>query len=281
MPPSSKANPDTSPDRHGQTAVGRPDRSTEDIIRQLEKAEAVQADLALAADEQDRLAELGVLSAALAHEFNNLFTPALGYARLADGQPDDAPLQRKAVERCGNAIARAVHLSELILGLARPVAAEHAADGDADLSLAAEHAIEASDVGPPSDSVTVLLDVPQLRARIPSVAIEQVLINLLLNARRAVAQVGGGEVCVTAADLGHEVEVRITDTGPGVPAELEASLFAPFTTSHGSNGRQSSLGGHGLGLMVSRRLLEAHHGRLAYSRQGGMTIFIVTLTKHE
>jgi two-component system sensor histidine kinase/response regulator len=87
--------------------------------------------------------------------------------------------------------------------------------------------------------------------------VEQVLVNLLGNALKFTP--GGGSIAVTVAEHGTEVEVGVTDTGPGIsPGELPL-LFEKFTQT--TSGRSSSQG-TGLGLVICRHLVEAHGGRI-------------------
>ena len=93
------------------------------------------------------------------------------------------------------------------------------------------------------DLPEIELDESQLR---------QALLNLIRNAREAMPK--GGEIVVSVARVGEQVEICIDDTGAGVPEELRASIFDPFFTT-----KQR---GTGLGLAVTREIIEAHHGTI-------------------
>lgn len=109
------------------------------------------------------------------------------------------------------------------------------------------------------DVPEVDLDESQLR---------QALLNLVRNAREAMPK--GGAVTVGVARVGSAVEIRVDDEGSGVPEEVRASIFDPFFTT-----KQR---GTGLGLAVTREIVEAHHGTIACEpRAEGGTRFRISL----
>jgi signal transduction histidine kinase len=102
----------------------------------------------------------------------------------------------------------------------------------------------------------------------------QVFLNLLQNAIDACAAMPGGahRIAVRTRDIAFGVRVEIEDTGPGVPAELASSIFAPFFTT------KSQTAGTGLGLYISRQIVAEHDGRLELVQvPGSGTIFRVDL----
>ncbi len=109
--------------------------------------------------------------------------------------------------------------------------------------------------------------------RVDVIQIEQVILNLVRNAVDAVAlasDVHPRQVTVSATRRGDELEVTVSDTGPGLPSEVAERLFSPFTTTKSS--------GMGLGLVIARSIIEAHDGRLwAEPRVDRGAIFRFTL----
>jgi two-component system sensor kinase FixL len=95
------------------------------------------------------------------------------------------------------------------------------------------------------DDMTILGD---------KVQIQQVIINLLLNACRAMAMTGRHDVAVSAHEEGNHTLVCVIDQGPGVTAEAAEHLFSWHNSSKG--------GGMGLGLSICRTIVEAHQGRI-------------------
>ena len=101
------------------------------------------------------------------------------------------------------------------------------------------------------------------RVRVDGVQIQQVLLNLMRNAVEAMSRDGQGphELDVSALSQGDVVEVRVRDTGPGCDGESASEMFEAFYTTKES--------GLGMGLSISRSIVEAHGGRLWAQRNGG------------
>jgi two-component system, LuxR family, sensor kinase FixL len=103
------------------------------------------------------------------------------------------------------------------------------------------------------------------------VQIQQVVLNLMRNALESMSESGTGRLTVEASALeGGWVEVRISDTGPGLPPEVLAHLFQPFVTTKAD--------GMGVGLSICRTIIEAHGGEIsAFNRPEGGAVFRFTL----
>jgi two-component system sensor kinase FixL len=114
-------------------------------------------------------------------------------------------------------------------------------------------------------------DLPQAMA--DSLSIEQVILNLIDNAAKAMPEGGhlGVSLQLSALESGAPaVEVRVADTGQGLPPQVKEKLFQPYVTTRSD--------GHGLGLALSRHILDAHRGSLrAESYPGSGTVFRVFL----
>jgi two-component system sensor kinase FixL len=107
--------------------------------------------------------------------------------------------------------------------------------------------------------------------QVDKIQIQQVLLNLLRNAVEAMQDVRKRELEISTRLIGDGMaEISVTDTGPGIAPEIAARLFQPFTTSKAH--------GMGVGLSISRTIVEAHGGHLtAEANPGGGTIFRLTL----
>ncbi|HTT09169.1 MAG TPA: DUF4118 domain-containing protein [Gammaproteobacteria bacterium] len=120
--------------------------------------------------------------------------------------------------------------------------------------------------------VRVLLPVNLPLVEIDSVLIERVLCNLLENAAKYTP--AGSDISVSAAVTGTELEVSITDSGPGIPPDQIESIFDKFTRGE----RESAIPGVGLGLAICRAIVEAHGGRIRAQNLGaGGARFVFTL----
>jgi two-component system, NtrC family, sensor kinase len=207
---------------------------------------------------QEKLATVGRLAAGVAHEIGNPLAAILGYVEmlLADesaASPERRDMLariRRETERIRAIVADLLEYSRPPSGAPEPVALAEVAD--AALSLLRPQA-RFRDV---TVDARVPRDLPLAAGS--SARLVQVLVNLLLNA--ADAMNGAGTITLTArpgADAdAATVELRVTDTGPGVPAADRARIFDPFFTTK-EPGR-----GTGLGLAISRSIVEVYGGSL-------------------
>jgi signal transduction histidine kinase len=97
--------------------------------------------------------------------------------------------------------------------------------------------------------------------------IERVIVNLLTNAMRVTPK--GGTITVTAAPRGRSVAFSVSDTGAGIPREHLPRIFEPFVQVPSAVLGRTAAGGAGLGLTISRRIVEAHGGQLAVQSEPG------------
>ena len=221
-----------------------------------------------------RVSSLGVLAGGVCHELNNALTPILNYAKLGLRNPDP-DYRRRAFEKILDAAQRASAITGGVLGLARPRADRRE---PADLVRLTEEVILL--IGKDLTRNRVKLDfVAEGRpyAKVIPAQVQQVLMNLIINARQAMPKGGTVKVRVGQDPTGRLSEVSIADTGVGIaPADLRR-IFEPFfTTKTGPDA--TGLGGTGLGLAVCRDIVEAHHGRLrAESKLGQGTTFTLRL----
>ena len=108
--------------------------------------------------------------------------------------------------------------------------------------------------------------------------IEQIVVNLVLNARQAMPNGGRLKLEVKESLDGETVEVKVADTGAGIAPENLRQIFEPFFTTKQPD--ENGHGGTGLGLSVCRQIIEAHHGRIRVeSVVGKGSAFIVKLPK--
>jgi signal transduction histidine kinase len=221
-----------------------------------------------------RVSSLGVLAGSVCHELNNALTPILNYAKLGLRSTDPAYRDR-AFEKILEAAQRAAMVTGGVLGLARPRADRRE---PTDLVRLAEEVLLL--VGKDLSKHRVRVDFhAQGRpfARVNPAQIQQVLLNLIINARQAMSSGGTVRMRVGTDAAGRLAELSVADSGVGIaPADLRR-IFEPFfTTKTGPD--DTGLGGTGLGLSVCRDIVEAHKGRLrAESRIGQGTTFTLRL----
>jgi len=108
--------------------------------------------------------------------------------------------------------------------------------------------------------------------------IEQILVNLVLNARQAMPNGGRLRVEVCENQAAEMVEVKIADSGSGIPPDQLRQIFEPFYTTKTPD--EHGRGGTGLGLSVCRQIIEQHHGRIRVESVVGQgSTFTVKLPK--
>jgi signal transduction histidine kinase len=222
-----------------------------------------------------RISSLGVLAGGVFHELNNALTPILNYAKLGLRNSDPAYRER-ALTQIVEAAQRAAMITRGMLGLSRPGNVKHREPTDMVRLVDEVVTLVKKDMA----RYRVRLDVKaagRLYARVNPAQIQQVLLNLLINARQAMP--GGGLVRLRLGldTAGRLAEISVADAGIGIaPADLRR-IFEPFFSTK-TEPDDAGQGGTGLGLSVCRDIVEAHHGRLrAESRLGQGSTFTIIL----
>jgi len=242
-----------------------------DVVRRDEADREKQAAL----DHATRVASLGVLASSLAHEVNQPLAALSGYvqaaARLLDAGPERHDEARAALRRSVDLAEKAAEIVKRLRRLARraPPLRERIELGALLAEVGALLAREAGTAGVELQ-VSRAAGGPFLVG--DRVQIEQVLTNLVRNGIEAARQgpPGRRRVAASARHLGDDVEITVSDTGPGIPPDVEARIFEPFFTT--------KAGGTGLGLVIAETIAEAHGGRIRLERTGkDGTCFVVTL----
>lgn len=243
-----------------------------DMQRQLDELRAQLV-------ESQRLATIGTIAAIVAHEFNNLLTPIVGFSQHAlknlDSGAPDMELMRKVLQRSLHSAERASRICDSLLGLARG----QSVMGDVPVQKLIDDTLLALARDPRRDGIALRVQVqPDLAVRGDAVQLEQVLLNLLINARQAMLG-RGGSITIKGArceDTG-EVRIQVIDTGPGIPPGLLPRIFEPFFTTR-STARRGEPRGTGLGLAICRQIIEHHGGRIEVSSEVGRgTTFTIIL----
>ena len=205
-----------------------------------------------------RMTALGELLGTTTHEYNNVLMTVLNYAKMGIRHKDEAT-RNKAFEKILAAGERAAKITNSILGLARN------RSGD----------FEPTDLAKLVDDALVLLerelrkyriaiethleDAPPARAN-PN-QIQQVLLNLLINARQAMPN--GGQVVIRVGfdQASGMVELSVRDNGPGIAEDKLPRIFDPYySTKKGPD--ETGKGGTGVGLSACRDIMEAHQGKI-------------------
>ena len=206
--------------------------------------------------ETQRLATVGTMTAMVSHELNNILTPVANYAQMAQKNPS---FSEKAIARAAEGGQRATSICRAILDVAAAGPEEPAPINVLGL-LEATLAAMARD--PAKDGISLNLAVPpELTVCARRTELQQVVLNLLLNARSAVLAVSGPRrIDVAARRRGREVVLTVTDNGGGIDPRHRDKLFEPFFTTKPRS--EDGSGGYGLGLAFCRHTVEGMGGRI-------------------
>jgi two-component system sensor kinase FixL len=250
------------------------------VVRDLSGARAAQAELQELRSElayARRLSAMGEMTAALTHEINQPFSAVATYVRTARWL-----LQRKSKsgdpqieEILDKAGAQAIRAGEIIRRLREFVTRGDSVktvqrlstlvDEATTLAFAGRRADARLSVARADDDDFVLAD---------RVQIQQVVVNLMRNAVEAMDGAARRELSLSTSVADGFVRLDVADTGKGLDEKTRGALFQPF--------RSTKTKGMGLGLSISRSIVEAHGGRIwAEPNPGGGAIFSFTLPKAE
>jgi PAS domain S-box-containing protein len=222
--------------------------------------------------QSEKLAALGQLLAGVAHELNNPLTVVVGRSAILEEKLKETP-HGKAIADLREAADRCNRIVRTFLAMARQSAPRRAA---VQINDAIEAALDMTAYGLRSSGIEL---VRKFDENLPEVEgdedqLVQVFTNLLINARHALEEhrPEGGKVTIATRAKGGKLQVEIADNGPGVPAELVSRIFEPFFTTKAVGD------GTGMGLAMSRGMIEEHGGKLLYSdAKGGGGVFTVEL----
>ena len=225
-------------------------------------------------EQRDRLETIGVLSSSIAHEFNNLLTPIMGYSAMSMSLVPDTEEELlenlsaiySASSRAKTLVSRMSVFSKRDDGASFRLLSPDALIGEVGTLLAPSV--------PPFVDVKTELNCPEPCILGDRIRLIQLFVNLSVNAFQAMKE-GGGTLTVITEHEGSSVRVIFSDTGKGIPKEKLSEIFEPFYTTKGE-------GGTGLGLPIARRIAEGHNAELLVdSAPGCGTTFTVVFPYRE
>jgi signal transduction histidine kinase len=246
--------------RFAGTGAKEADMSMEEVngvAIELERLRAENRELRSQLMQAQKLSSVGSLASSITHEFNNILTTIINYAKMGL-RHKDVGTREKAFDKILSAGQRASKITTGMLSYAR-------AQGERR---------EATDLVALVEDVLMLVekDLQMHRVRLATNffgrpfatvnanQIQQVILNLVVNARQAMENGGNLYIAVRANDESSTAEISIRDTGCGIPADKLREIFEPFYTTKQAD--QQGQGGTGLGLSLCRDIIEAHKGRI-------------------
>jgi two-component system sensor kinase FixL len=218
-----------------------------------------------------RHSAMGQMASALAHELNQPLTAVINYVQACRRMvvsAKDAPVVERLQEIMDKAVAQASRAGQIIQRMRQFIQKGETDRRLESINKVVEEASALALVGARESGILVRMelgsDLPPVL--IDRIQIQQVVLNLVRNGMEALAAVERRELTIrTARSAGGPVEVAVSDTGPGLAEEVTKQLFQPFVTTKEK--------GMGLGLSISRSIIDAHGGRMraAPNPEGGVT----------
>jgi len=223
-------------------------RAAEDTLHDL------QTQLTANLKQKERLAQLGEAVAKISHDLRNILTTTQLLADRIEMSED--PTVARVAPKLVNSVGRAINLCEQTLTFGK---AEEAAPKPERFKLAdlVDEIIDSENLRDEAEAVKIRCEFdPAFALTAVREQMFRVIINLVRNARQAmVATQGSGEICIRAERTPSGAEIKVCDTGPGLPNAAKEKLFQPFQGS-------VRKGGTGLGLAIAAELVRGHGGRL-------------------
>jgi signal transduction histidine kinase len=205
-----------------------------------------------------RLSSVGALASSVAHEFNNILTTIINYAKLGLRAEGDEAARTQALEKILKGSQRAATIINSMLGFAR----NHSTQREmTDIVRLVEEVLVLTEKDLSKHRIQVETKYPDHpEAPVIRGQIEQILLNLIINARQAMPRGGRLRIEVRRNEPTQMAEIRIVDSGCGIPPEQLRLIFEPFYTTKEPD--EHGHGGTGLGLSVCRQIIEQHQGRI-------------------
>ena len=209
-------------------------------------------------EQLQKMSALGELVSTTTHEFNNVLMTIINYARMGM-RHDDKPTRDKAFDKINKAGERAARITKSVLGMARnrsesfePTDLAKLIDGS---MVLLEREMQKYRIGVELE----LAEVPQVNAI--GNQIQQVILNLLINARQAMSEGGRLVIRLKQDESQQFVDLSVRDYGTGMEQETLHKIFQPYYSTK-SGPDESGKGGTGLGLATCKKIIEAHGGKI-------------------
>jgi len=256
---------------HRFRRAARIQREAEALRRREEAAEALNRQNQQLQHHQ-RLHIIGTLTSSIAHEFNNLLTPIMGYSLMALEKllPEDEALYDDILE-IYNASRKAKTIISRLSDLSRKNTDATFRQVSLD-DLVHKTLDVAAPAKPEGVEVRLNLNCWEQRIRANEIQLSQLLLNLVLNSFDAMGETGVLEIRTSFDE--RSVELVVGDSGCGIPQDVLPGIFEPFFTT------KESGKGTGLGLAIVAQVVEDHQGTITVeSRTGEGTVFTVRLPR--
>lgn len=249
--------------------IGMLSNSFNEMASELKERESSLKAAQDALVQSEKMAAIGTLSAGLAHEVKNPLSAVLGYAQLSKRKLDQPEALLKNLDiiehetkRCNEIISNLMQFSRQEKGEFVHITVNEVVSKSMTI---VDHQLSLKNVRIESELAD---NIPQITGNANQ--LQQVLMNLMINAQHAIGD-DGGTITLATFVRDESVTITVSDTGPGVPAEIRAKIFEPFFTTKPAGQ------GTGLGLSVTYGIIKDHGGEITVERAdtGGAKFVIV------
>ncbi|MEN8614319.1 ATP-binding protein [Dehalogenimonas sp. THU2] len=241
-------------------------RDVSDRVQADVREKQLQSELNLSG----RLASVGELAAGVAHEINNPLTGIIGFSERLLRKCADEKMTTD-LKRIHSEAQRAAKVVQNLLTFARQ---RQPKKEPVDVNDIVSESLELREYELRQRGITVITHLGELPCLMADYyQLEQVLVNLIINAEQAMARSGKGDrLIVTTGELDGYIVITVTDNGPGIEPKHLDKLFDPFFTTRADDG------GTGLGLSICHGIVMEHGGRISASSElGEGTTFTVSI----
>ena len=224
-----------------------------------------------------RLETIGTMTSGIAHEFNNLLTPIMGYSIMTlEKLPEEDTELSDNIIAIYNASLKAKEVIQRLSDISRKNAVSFSTEISPDALM--QKVLETSRPSKPKEVlVETDLNCNEVTITANETQMTQLFLNLIINAYHAMEEKGGTlTVCTRYNRFRRVVEFRIRDEGTGIPKEALPNIFDPFYTT------KEAGKGSGLGLSIAKNIVEEHHGSIDVSSvEGAGTEFIIRIPEKQ
>jgi PAS domain S-box-containing protein len=230
----------------------------------------------------EKMSAIGQLSAGVAHEFNNILAIIKSTAQMMiyDASSGRIDLDDTIKDELVNIDRQSSRGADIVKNLMTFSSPGEARKMVYDVESIVNDVIKLQKKQLNMENITITANYSsKLHVLVDRGQIQQVLLNLVINARHAMKQLGSGAIDISVFENKGSVRIRVTDTGTGFPESIKNKLFMPFFTTKGAYATDNSgLKGTGLGLSVSYKIIKDHGGDLtASSKPGEGAVFTIIL----
>lgn len=241
------------------------------IHLELQEQKAKNRQLRKELDRAVSLAGMGAAAAIIAHEINNLLTPIGNYAALALKYPEDRKLIEKALKQT---YENCRHASGVVSAILSVASGQKQQKEKVNLAKLVDEVFRCICRDFSKDNIRTDINIsPDLTINAVPSNIQQVLMNLIINARDSMLG-KGGILSIRASKNENIITIEVKDSGSGIKKEYLTSIFEPFFSTKDKTAKSGS----GLGLYLCKKVVDEHEGTISVESQPQVgTTFIITL----